>query len=294
MGAPMAARLAAAGFAVTGFDARPDLRLAGVEAADSPAAVTACSELVLLSLPGPREVEEVVLGPHGVFAGGHPKLAAVADTSTSSPRLARRLAEMGSAAGIRVLDCPVSGGPPRASDGTLAMMVGGDAGAFAQARPILERLASFVVHAGPSGAGQVLKLCNNLMTACNMVGVSESLALATGAGLDPQLLFDVITRSTGDSSVLRRRFPIEGVVADAPVNSGFSAAFPVELMQKDVRLALDLAAEQGLSVPLTRTILDAYDRAADRGWGELDYSVVARLPVRGSNAASDEASGSLV
>jgi 3-hydroxyisobutyrate dehydrogenase len=278
MGGPMAARLAGGGFPVTGCDPHGDEAPAGVELLSSAAAVAARSELVVTSLPGPAEVEEVYLGAEGLLAGAQPNLAAVVDTSTSSPQLARRLARQAATRGVGALDCPVSGGPARAADGTLTMMVGGDRETFAGALPVLEHLATFVAYAGPAGAGQVVKLANNLMTACNMAGLAESLALALSAGIDPGLLFDVVTRSSGDSSVLRRRFPIEGVVPEAPANASFAPLFSLALMRKDVRLALEAADDEGShELSLARAVLALYDQAAARGWDELDYSVIARL-----------------
>ena len=273
----MAARLVAAGFSVCGCDPRADRPPAGVEPKATPATVAEACELVVTSLPGPAEVERVFLASDGVLAGAHADLAAVVDTSTSSPALARRLATQARTRGVLALDCPVSGGPVRAGDGTLAMMVGGDPEAFAQAQPVLERMATLVAHVGPAGAGQVVKLANNLMTACNMAGLAESLALARSAGIDPAVLFDVFTHSSGDSSVLRRRFPIAGVVAEAPANAGFAPLFSLALMRKDVRLALEAAAEERLELSLASAVLAVYDQAAGCGWDDLDYSAVARL-----------------
>jgi 3-hydroxyisobutyrate dehydrogenase len=284
MGRPMAARLVGAGLAVAAFDPVERTGPPGVELAPSVAAVAERSELILLSLPGPSAVEAVLLGERGILVAPPAGLAAVADTSTSSPSLARRVAAAGAARGVAVIDCPVSGGPQRAAEGSLAMMVGGTEEAVAASRPVLRHVAAQITHVGPPGAGQLVKLANNLMTACNMAAVAESVALASNAGVAPHKLFDVLTSSTGDSSVLRRRFPIAGVVPEAPVNDDYAPLFSLDLMRKDLRLALDAVADAGLDAPLTARALELYDRAAAAGWDHLDYSVIARLAAGGEDA----------
>src|SRR5204862_4772478 len=195
------------------------------------------ADVVFVSLPTPQSVREALCGPGGVLEAAEPG-AVVVDLSTSSPAMAREVAKEGASIDAHVLDAPVSGGPARAQDGTLTIMVGGDDGAFRIVKPYLDILGSRVLHMGGPGTGQTTKLCNNLLAGIAMAAIAEAVAVAHAEGLDAQLLFDVLSTSTGDSSVLRRRFPVEGVVASAPVNRGFAADFPVALISKDLSLAL--------------------------------------------------------
>jgi len=280
MGVPMAARLAAAGHHVLAYDPRPDApelaAAAGCRAVASLAEAAEPADAVLVSVPDPAAVEEVFLGAGGVLESCRTGAVAV-DLSTSSPALARRLAAAGIERGVAVLDAPVSGGPVRAQDGTLVVMVGGPDEAVRRILPTLELLGE-VVHAGAAGCGQATKLCNNLLTGVHMAALAESLALAEREGLDPERLFRVLTGGTADSSVLRRRFPVPGVLPDAPASHGFAAQFAVALMHKDLRLALEAAEDHGLGLPLVREAATRYAEAAASGWDDLDYSVVARVP----------------
>jgi 3-hydroxyisobutyrate dehydrogenase len=272
IGLPMARQLVAAGHSVAGCDldqARVE-RLGALSAA-TPAEAAAASEVVLLSLPTPAAVEEVVLGPRGVRAGAR-RGTLLVDMSTSPPALARRLAA--ECAGLEVLDAPVSGGPRGAEDATLTIMAGGDEPAFRRALPLFETLGSLVVLVGGHGAGQAAKLCNNLIAGATMAAVAESCAVATREGIDPRVLYEVVTASTGDSRVLRTRFPLAGVDTAHPASNGFAPLFALDLIAKDLELAIDLAAAHGVDPAVARAALDAYRDAQRDGSGALDYSAV--------------------
>ena len=279
MGIPMAGRLLHAGYAVFGYDpndeAARSARDAGLVTLPTLGEVVERADAVIVSVPDPDAVETVFLSAGGVLERARAGAVAV-DVSTSTPALARRLAELGAQRGIAVLDAPVSGGPIRAADGTLVVMVGGPKPAVRQMHPALSAFGE-VVHVGAAGCGQATKLCNNVLAGVHMAALSESLALAAREGLDPQQLFAVLSRGTGDSAVLRNRFPAEGVVPTAPANDGFKARFPVALMRKDLLLALETAATHDLEMPLVREAAERYAEAGDRGWDDRDYSIIDRL-----------------
>ncbi len=256
----MAQNLVAAGHDVTGFDLDPE-RAAAFRGAGP-------AEIALASLPSASAVEEVA---SGLVGSG---VEVFVDMSTSPPTLARRLAGELGAAGIACLDAPVSGGPRGAEAATLSIFVGGPAETFARVEPVLRALGSVVAHVGPAGSGQVVKLCNNLMAGVNMVAVAEACAVAAREGLDPALFYGLVTASTGDSRVLRTRYPLPGADESHPANRDFEAMFMLDLIVKDLALACELAEQHGVEPELARTALAAYARAQELGLGRRDYSAV--------------------
>ena len=268
MGRPMASRLLAAGHEVVACDV--DLGRAealGAPVAGTPAEAADGAEVVITSLPSPEVVEDVVLGPDGVVSAA-PR-ALLLEMSTSPPALARRLA-----ARLDVLDAPVSGGPQGAEAGTLTIMVGGPAATFARAEPLLRVLGRHVVHVGGHGAGQVAKLCNNLVAGATMAALAEACAIAVHERIDPGTLYELLTASTGDSRVLRTRYPLAGADPGHPAARGYAPLFAVDLIEKDLALALALAAEHGVEAPVAGAARAAYRAAQDGGLGGLDYSAV--------------------
>ena len=258
MGLRMARNLVAAGHDVVGCDLDPKHAEAlGGPVAAMPAEAAAGADFALLSLPAPETVEAV--------AGGLPADVPLVDLSTGPPALARRLAERFDAA----LDAPVSGGPRGAEDATLTIMVGGREEDFERARPLLEALGRPVRVGGP-GAGQAAKLCNNLIAGTTMAAVAEACAIAEREGIDPRTLYDLLTTSTGDSRVLRTRFPLAGADEAHPASRGFEPLFMLDLMAKDVALALELADH----APVAAAALAEYRRAQAAGRGTLDYSAI--------------------
>lgn len=260
MGLPMARNLVAAGHEVVGHDLDP------VRAAEF--ARDGAAEIAIASLPSAAAVEEVARGLPGsgvdVFV----------DMSTSPPALARQLAEELGAAGIASLDAPVSGGPRGAEAASLSIFVGGSADAFARVEPVLQALGSVVAHVGGPGAGQVVKLCNNLMAGANMVAIAEACAVAAREGIDPKLFYDLVTASTGDSRVLRTRFPLPGADESHPANRDFEAMFMLDLIVKDMALACELAEKAGVDPAMAQAALSEYRKAQSDGHGRLDYSAV--------------------
>jgi 3-hydroxyisobutyrate dehydrogenase len=273
MGLRMARRLVAAGHVVVGCDVDPGRAASlGALAAATPAEAVTGAEVAITSLPTPASVEAVVRELGAAAASG----ATVIEMSTSPPRLERLLAEELEARGVDFLDAPVSGGPTGAEAGTLAIMVGGRPEVFERHRALLGELGARVSHVGPAGAGQVVKLCNNLIVASEMVAIAEACATLEREGIDPAAAYDLLTSSTSDSAVMRRRFPIGGVRPEHPASDGYAPMFTLDLLAKDLVLALELAGEAGVDVPLSRRALEVYQRAQRAGDGSLDYSAVYR------------------
>ena len=251
MGLPMATVLAKAGFAVSGFDLSAErLALAkesGVAPVTDLATLLRDVDAVVSSLPYARDVEAVLTTPDALLARRDRRVIVI-DTSTADPTTSRRLSAQLAEAGHGHLDAPVSGGPSGAAEGALTFMVGGSIEDVALAQPLLDAMASKIVHVGPSGAGNVAKLINNMLVAAHMVTTGEAIRLAEAAGVDAQAALDVVNAATGRSGISEVHFP--RWIMSNRFDSGFSAG----LMRKDVGLAADLAAETGLDLPLSREV----------------------------------------
>ena len=280
MGLPMARNLLAAGHDVTGFDlsepARAALVDAGGHAAPDAGAAVARAEVVVTALPAARHVEGVCLGEGGLLAGA-PRGTLFIDCTTVDPETARRVAAEAAAAGQAMVDSPMSGGVAGAQGGTLTFMVGGPEAAVARARPVLESMGRTVHHAGESGAGAAAKLCNNLMLAIQMISVAEGMNLARTLGLDPQKLYDISSTATARCWSLNDYCPEPGPVPAAPSNRGYAPGFAVELMAKDLRLAMEAATAGRTSSPLGAEAAQIYALMELAGHGPRDFSSVIRF-----------------
>ncbi len=279
MGLPMALNLVGAGHEVRGFDlAAPSLdRFAesGGQRVESAAAAARGPQMVFTMLPAGEHVRAVLAGPEGVFAAANPGTLFV-DSSTIDVPTSRALAEEAARHGFPMLDAPVSGGTAGATAGTLTFMVGGDRAAFDRARPILEQMGRTIVHAGPAGAGQAAKVCNNLILGISMIGVAEAFALAAKLGLDAQALFDISANSSGQCWSLTNYCPVPGPVPTSPANRDYAPGFAVELMLKDLGLATAAETATGTPSVLGAAARAAYQRLSELGLGAKDFSVIAR------------------
>ncbi|MFN8522500.1 MAG: 3-hydroxyisobutyrate dehydrogenase [Chloroflexota bacterium] len=279
MGSLMARNLLKAHHEVTVFDvnsaAAEDLREFGAAVAASAAEAAGAGDVVITMLPSSPHVEEAVLGPSGVLAGMRPGTVLI-DMSTIDPMVSRRVAERVSAAGFRMLDAPVSGGSVGARDATLTIMVGGPADLLEQCRPVLEALGSNVIHCGDSGMGEVVKVVNNLIAGVSMAVVAEGINIGIQAGADPRILFDVISKSSGGSWALQKVFPVAGVLPDAPVERDFEPGFMVDLMRKDLGLAMSAAKTLGVPTILAAVAHEMYGAASHMGYGRKDMSAVVK------------------
>ena len=273
MGKPMARNVLRAGHALTIYARHPekvrDLVDEGAALVDSAAAVGRAAEVIVTMLPNAPEVEEVVLGPEGVLAGAATG-AVIVDMSTIAPAASRRLAEACAARGVAFLDAPVSGGSLGAERGTLSIMAGGDADAFARVRPLFAALGrdEAIFHVGPSGTGEVVKLANNLLCGVIAAASAEALALGVKNGVDAATLAAIIGMSSGASWQLSNVFPLR--VWDG----SFTPGFMTDLLLKDLGLALDLARAGGVPLRLTEVAQAMYDATRAAGHGRDDYSSV--------------------
>jgi 3-hydroxyisobutyrate dehydrogenase len=280
MGAPMAANLVKAGHQVTGYDIVPAaiaaLAAAGGRAAASAAEAVAAGDVVITMLPAGPQVREVYLGNGGVL-GCARNDALLVDCSTIDVETARAVAAAAREAGFDMVDAPVSGGTAGAAAASLTFMVGGDAAAFARARPVLDAMGRTIVHTGPAGNGQAVKICNNMMLAISMIGVCEAFTLAHKLGLTSQTLFDVVSKSTGQSWALTGYCPVPGPVPTSPANRDYAAGFTAAMMLKDLRLAQQAAGAAAAPTPLGGTAAALYQLFVDEGMGGLDFSAIYRF-----------------
>jgi 3-hydroxyisobutyrate dehydrogenase-like beta-hydroxyacid dehydrogenase len=276
MGGHMASNLQAAGHELVVHDARraaADKHLQrGARWADSPRDAAREAELILTSLPGPKEVKLVALGEQGVGQGA-PRGSIYADLSTSSPTLIRRIHKLLGERGIDVLDAPVSGGPMGAERATLQIMVGGDEAVFERARPALEAIGDKVSHIGEIGAGAVAKLAHNLLGYCTAQALAEVFTLGIKAGVKPEKLLEAIRGGAfGQGYALSYRLP-EVVFKDDFDNPRFALA----LARKDVALANELAREHDVPMAMGALAEQALIEAMARGWGNKDSAAAMML-----------------
>lgn len=280
MGQPMAANLLARGFQLVVFDvnsaALEAVRAQGARLAATPRDVGAACRYVVTMLPGPAQVEQVLAGPDGVIAG-MASGGTLIDMSSIDPGTTRRVGQQAAERGLRMIDAPVSGAPPRARDGTLTIMVGGEADVLADCRPVLDALGDNVIHVGPLGTGEALKLVNNLLAACHAAALGEAFNIGVRYGLDPRVMYDVVRTSSGDCWSLRTRVPYPDVLPSSPANNDFAPGFMTDLMYKDVGLALALARDVDAPAPLGSLLQHLYGAIKNAGYGRKDFSVIARL-----------------
>jgi 3-hydroxyisobutyrate dehydrogenase len=280
MGLPMTRNLLGAGHEVAvasrssgPVDAAVSL---GATAATTVADVATAAEVVLLCVPNSPEVVEVIDALLPVLRPG----TIVVDCSTIDPDVERTQHERVAATGARYLDGPLSGGTAGAQKGTLTVMVGGDRATLDDARPALDPVAALVVHVGGPGMGQVVKLCNNLIYAAQMVATAEATALAVRSGVEMDKLLEVLLHSTGDCVAVRTRLPVPGVVADSPASNGWAPGFMTDLMAKDLDLALAYGARAGVPLTSTATARQVLTAASTAGYGREDFSALAKIVLR--------------
>jgi 3-hydroxyisobutyrate dehydrogenase len=239
------------------------------------AGVARAADVILLCVPNSPEVVEVndALLASGALGAGK----IVVDTSTIDPSVEREQHERIGATGAGYLDGPLSGGTVGAERGTLTIMVGGDAATLDAAHPVLDAVSALIVPVGGPGMGQVVKLCNNLIYAAQMVATAEATAMAVKSGVDLVKLHEVLTHATGDCVAVRTRLPVAGVVPDSPASNGWKPGFMTELMNKDVGLALDYAAANDVAAPATAMARQVLFDAVAAGYGREDFSALAKL-----------------
>lgn len=280
MGAPMALNLLKAGHELSVFDLVPDavknLTDAGASAAESAQAAVKGVDAVVTMLPASKHVESLYLGEAGLLqhiAAG----TLVMECSTIAAASARKVAEAAAAKGVRMIDAPVSGGTGGAVAGTLTFIVGGTVADLDAATPYLEKMGKNIFHAGEAGAGQVAKICNNMLLGILMAGTSEALALGAANGLDPKVLSDIIAKSSGRNWATELYNPWPGVMDNAPASKGYEGGFGVDLMLKDLGLAAESALGTRSATPLGELARNLYSIHSNQGHGALDFSSILNL-----------------
>lgn len=280
MGAPMALNLHQAGHTLQAFDlsstACASLHAQGVPIASSAPAAVATAEVVISMLPASQHVEQLYLASDGILDHIAPG-ALVIDSSTIAAATSRRLADAAAARGLGVLDAPVSGGTAGATNATLTFMVGGTAADLERARPLLQAMGSHIFHAGAAGAGQIAKICNNMLLGIMMIGTSEALALGLANGLDPVVLSDIMRRSSGGNWVLEKYNPLPGVMENTPAVRQYAGGFGTDLMLKDLSLAQENATAVQAATPLGGLARNLYAAHSLAGHGALDFSSIISL-----------------
>ena len=273
MGSRMAATLARAGHSLVVHDVDPvkagALAAAGAAACASPREVAQTSEIVFSSLPLPATVRSVYLGPDGVLEGARPGMVLV-DMSTVDPETSRAVSAAATARGVEYLDAPVSGGYREAETGALVIIVGGDRAAFDRVRDVLAVLGPSIHYAGPSGAGSVVKLVNNVMSMGNVLVAAEAFVLGVKAGMEPARLLEILRGSAGRSFHFERRFP--NILA-----RNFTPGFTVDLARKDLGLAVDMARSHDVPVPATSLLHQFYNACAAMGEGSSDFGAIIKV-----------------
>ena len=280
MGAPMALNLLKAGHQLCVFDLVPaavkTLTDAGAKSAASASEAVKGADVVISMLPASQHVEALYLGESGLLA--HiPKQAIIMDCSTISPDSARKVGRAAESLGIAMVDAPVSGGTGGAIAGTLTFIVGGEKAALDRARPYLEKMGKNIFHAGASGAGQVGKICNNMMLGIQMAATCEALSLGVANGMDPAVLSEIISKSSGRNWVTELYNPWPGVMPNAPASKGFAGGFGVDLMLKDLGLAAEAAMSSKSTIALGELARNLFALHSSQGHGKLDFSSIVNL-----------------
>jgi 3-hydroxyisobutyrate dehydrogenase len=284
MGLPMAGHLVAAGHEVrvASRSRGPIDAVVAQGATDggSPLGVAQGSDVVMVCVPNSPQVIEVIDAMLPALRPGK----TVVDTSTIDPEVERVQHARVGATGARYLDAPLSGGTGGAQNGTLTLMVGGDAATLADVEPAIDPFAGLVVHVGGPGMGQVVKLCNQVIYAAQMTATAEATAMAVRSGVDMEKLLLVLTHATGDCVAVRTRLPVPGVIPESPASNGWRPGFMTDLMAKDLDLAMAYAARCGVPVPTTATARQLLTASSSAGYGREDFSAVAKVVLALSGA----------
>jgi 3-hydroxyisobutyrate dehydrogenase len=274
MGGPMAANLVKAGHKVIAFDlvaaSRDQAKSDGATIAESSVAAVKGAEIVITMLPAGKHVISVWNDVVPAMTKG----TLIIDCSTIDVESSKQAHALAAKHGVGSVDAPVSGGTGGAKGATLTFMCGGDEKAFAAAKPILERMGKKIVHCGTAGAGQGVKICNNMILAISMIGVSEGFSLAEKLGLSHQAVFDVVSTSSGQCWAMTSYCPVPGPVPASPANNDYKPGFATALMLKDLTLAQDAAKTSGAATPLGKQAQEMYKTFASSGHEGMDFSAI--------------------
>lgn len=281
MGGPMAVNLIKAGHQVQVFDLSPAALeravSAGASKADSATAAVKGAQFVISMLPAGKHVEALyVSGESPLFDAVEPQTLII-DSSTIDSETAKRVAAIGAARGIDFIDAPVSGGVGAATAGTLAFMVGASEQLFERAKPILQGMGKNIFRAGESGAGQIAKCCNNMLLAIHMAGTAEALNMGVKNGLDPSVLSEIMKQSSGNNWSLQVYNPYPDVMPNVPASNNYQGGFAVDLMFKDLGLAMDVSQQSASPTPMGAAARSLFMLHKGKGNGGLDFSSILKL-----------------
>lgn len=281
MGAPMAHNLLKAGHTLKVFDVNSSamqvLAKAGAHACSSAQETAQDAHIVISMLPASRHVESLYLAPSTGILPHITRDALIIDCSTISPHSAKVVAGAANAFGLAMLDAPVSGGTAGATAGSLSFIVGGKAEDLERARPVLSVMGKNIFHAGDHGAGQTAKICNNMLLGILMTGTAEALALGVANGLDPKVLSDIMSKSSGRNWALELYNPYPGVMDNVPASRAYRGGFGVDLMLKDLGLATEAALNTQSATPLGELTRNLYNMHSRHGAGEKDFSSILEV-----------------
>ena len=271
MGKPMAKNLLKAGYELVVFDINQDavneVVAAGAKSAPTSKDVAAQSEVVITMLPNSPHVKAAVLGENGVLEGAKPGMVLI-DMSSIAPLASQEIAAAVAKKGVEMLDAPVSGGEPKAIDGSLSIMVGGKKELFDRSTELLSKMGKSVVLCGDIGAGNTTKLANQIIVALNIAAVSEAFVLATKAGVDPELVFNAIRGGLAGSTVMEAKAPM--IMA-----GNFKPGFKIDLHIKDLANAIETGHDVGVPLPLTASVMEILQALKVDGKGQNDHSGIA-------------------
>ncbi|QEW06442.1 3-hydroxyisobutyrate dehydrogenase [Nitrincola iocasae] len=281
MGGPMAANLAKAGHSVQAFDLSAEAlsaaTAAGCRQAESAQDAVKGAAMVITMLPAGKHVKSLLLEGDAPLFEHLEDGALVIDCSTIDVHTAREIAAAAQQRQIDFIDAPVSGGVGGAQAGTLTFIVGGSAEQYATALPVLQAMGKNIFHAGEHGAGQIAKACNNMMLAILMAGTCEALSMGVKNGLDPAVLSDIMKQSSGNNWALQVYNPVPGVMDNVPASRDYQGGFQVDLMYKDLGLAMDLSQQSASATPMGSAARALFNLHKSQGNGGLDFSSLIRL-----------------
>ena len=279
MGGPMASNLVKSGIEVTGFDLMDEaLKIAeqnGIKIASDAASTALNTDILISMLPASQHVESLYLEENGLLEILD-KQTLIIDCSTIAPNSARTVANKAKELGLQMIDAPVSGGVVGAHNASLTFIVGGDSDNVAKAKPILEKMGKNIFHAGNNGAGQVAKVCNNMLLAIHMCGTAEAIALGVKNDLDPTVLSEIMRKSSGGNWSLEVYNPFPGVMEGVPASRNYEGGFLNKLMFKDLGLAKEASESSNSQTPMGDLARELYQELMERGLEDLDFSSIQK------------------
>ena len=279
MGEPMAANLVKAGFDVIGFDlieeAKKKAEQNGIQIAEDAVSASENVDALISMLPASEHVESLYLGEEGLLSKLD-KTVLIIDSSTIAPDSAIKVANQAKDLELSMIDAPVSGGVVGAQESKLTFIVGGAENNVERARPLLEKMGSNIFHAGGNGAGQVAKVCNNMLLAIHMCGTAEAIALGVKNGLDASVLSEIMRKSSGGNWSLEVYNPYPGVMSSAPASRNYEGGFLNKLMAKDLGLAKEASESTNSETPMGDLARNLYQDLINQGYEDLDFSSIQK------------------